>query len=260
MRVSLPSRNRPGFTLIELLVVMAIIATLIGLILPAVQASRARVVEAKASFEIGQIQTAIESFKSTYQQRYIPDILNKGVDASGVDYIHRVWPRYSETNLGTTTDGNATLIFFLTGSQAVYDNSTPTANVLPFSGLWQSASKPLTVGSGTHNLFLEFPASRYNSANQLLDPWGTPYAYFTSHDNAGSYANTSSNGTLPLQESAGKYINPNGYQIISAGANMGFGPGGVWTPGSGSYPSYSKTNLGCDDRANFTPSALGVPR
>ena len=65
------------------------------------------------------------------------------------------------------------------------------------------------------------------------------------------------NGPLtPYTNAAGKPINGDSVQIISAGANKLFGPGWAWTPGSGGY---EPGRDGADDMANFNGGAqLGV--
>src|SRR6266480_588651 len=65
-------RRRGGFTLIELLVVIGIITLLVGLLLPAIHKVREAAVRAKTKSEIGELSNAIESFKSTYDVKYIP--------------------------------------------------------------------------------------------------------------------------------------------------------------------------------------------
>jgi type II secretory pathway pseudopilin PulG len=66
--------------------------------------------------------------------------------------------------------------------------------------------------------------------------------------------------------SAGRWINPNGVQIISAGPDLAFGagsplagaaPGTIrdWTPGQAEYMSAGTANVGNDDLANFNSGA-----
>ena len=60
-------------------------------------------------------------------------------------------------------------------------------------------------------------------------------------------------GVSPYKDLTGRYIEPNLYQIISAGRDGAFGPGGTWNPNTG----YASSSPGADDMANFSTAALG---
>ena len=58
--------RRRAFTLIELLVVIAVIATLAGFLFPLAAAAKRHATIQRTQAEMAQIETAIESYKSTY--------------------------------------------------------------------------------------------------------------------------------------------------------------------------------------------------
>lgn len=63
-------RARRGFTLIELLVVVSIIAILIGILLPTLQAARARTIKVTCSANLRQIGLAVQMYKDHFKDVY----------------------------------------------------------------------------------------------------------------------------------------------------------------------------------------------
>lgn len=159
--------------------------------------------------------------------------------------------------LSADLDANQTLTFFLTGMP---ESNGSTTN---FTGFAKDPRYPfrarLSSDEPRNGLILDINGSKNYSTSggfaRLVDAWGNPFAYYTSFNgqtnkyyggfNPGGPVNgpfyTTSNGKT-------QYENADGFQLISAGRDEKFGPGGLWQNISG---------VGEDDLANFSPNALG---
>ena len=111
-----------------------------------------------------------------------------------------------------------------------------------------------------------------NGFYSYKDPYGTPYAYFSSYNAEGdprylppqynqrsygryaAYTPPSDCGNLgvaPYYSPNNRYLNAKSFQIISAGPDKTFGPGGLFAPGGGIGPA-------ADDMCNFFDSLIGT--
>ncbi len=297
-RANKPARR--GFTLVELLVVIAIITILMSLLLAAVMRSVIKTEEVKSRNDISQLSQAIESFKTKFHVEQPPSRLVLANSKAGYfkadgvtpidavhgdswNYLNRVWPRLnwaSGINWGGTNgqnlEGEQCLVFFLGG--------IPSGGAC--TGFSTNPANPTAAG-GDRITFYDFPVNRLTAGPGgylvYLDPYKKmPYAYFSAYKTANGYNRyatapfTAAKGDCPSlnvapyaegwngSATAGapvNYLNPNSYQIISAGRDKTFGSGTVspsttWTfkaPGSFASPP------GSDDMANFHDRFLGIP-
>jgi prepilin-type N-terminal cleavage/methylation domain-containing protein len=282
-------RPRAGFTLIELLVVMAIIATLVGLLMSGVQKARGSRDRAENIHRMNKISTALSGLKEQNNGLgldYVPShvISNGGFvlkavyngDEPEVFYLRKAWrnmnttmtpdPVTGDTSNGYTgqpvvLDANQLLTVFLTGGTWTnYSgfSANPRKPFLPPTA-GESRKGPYVEIAGKSNLFVVAP----NGHAWLVDPWGTPYAYFAPiNGKANAYGSQSfslPNGIFDLYPTpwgvtpytnGGKFVNETSFQIISAGADKVFGAGGP-LPGVG-VPG------GDDDQAQFSGHVLGA--
>jgi general secretion pathway protein G len=281
---------RRGFTLIELLVVIAIIAVLVGLTTAAVIRLLVVGPELKDRNDITQLELAVKTFHTKHGV-YPPSkvfLSNNRADYNPANPLHNESLRYLSKlcsrlewsgidwsgGLGMPTggvilEGDQCLVFFLGGIPA------PGGGTLGFSKDPKNPTKP----GGERFRYYEFQAPRLkqlrsgNPFYSYLNAHDEPkaYAYFSSYGRENGYDTVSrlfnppesdckSLGVQPYYESAPpasptvRYVNPKTFQIISAGLDGNFGPGGQWTVATAPVVAAA----GRDDISNFHTKVLGA--
>jgi type II secretory pathway pseudopilin PulG len=208
-------------------------------------------------------------------------------------------------------DGNQLLVFLLGGIPPQSGSFSP-GWIGDRSGFLNSPTNPFAIGVQAAGVagplqsattakgpFFDFPMTRMDAQGHFLDPYGQPYYYFSSkfgNDYAywGAVYSNLFNNAQPNQYPTfnvlggygymnphvgldGKYVEANGYQIISAGKDQtpSYGglpnlpaskwdPNSLW-PGGGAY-KINRTDVpgkdggGNDDISNFSPYTLGSDR
>jgi prepilin-type N-terminal cleavage/methylation domain-containing protein len=279
--------GRAGFTLIELLVVIAIIAVLVGLTAAAVQKVRSVGPQTQARTEIGQFETGLASCRTEFGLDYVPSKLvlredgnyktgtgpNQALYPKTVAILQKMfgrnfnvygqykWKGNAATSTGETVlEGQHCLVFFTGG--------IPTApgGTNGCTGFNADNANPAAPGGTRRGPWFEFKSNRLrrdpNGFFVYLDPWGgQPYAYFSATKAGNDYSPDcpSLQTTPPVRpyvDLSNRFLNPNGYQIITAGPNKKFGPGGQWNPATG----YTNNPDGADDLSNFSRGPLGGPQ
>lgn len=216
-------------------------------------------------FLTGSIYTNMNGFSTNPAQPF----------AAGLPGDKRIGPFLQSINPNMYSPSSTNTVL---GSKAKTVVSTTSYLQVPGNQNLGTLSSPITVN---------FSAT---SPPWLVDPYGMPYAYFATLSGKNglycappsatyvvlncpsaatnfttgvpqSYFITySSTSTAPPKGitltpltpyiSNNAYLNPSGFQIISAGKDMFFGPGGAAFGGGG-------FDIGADDQANFSKSLLG---
>jgi len=154
---------RPGFTLIELLVVMAIIAILIGLLLPAVQKVRETAARTQCANQVKQLALAMHNYHATagsfpsggWGYRWVGDP-DRSKKAQPGSWIYSILPYVEQENLfRLPSDGDANTITAAQKANAKIMVQTPLAILhcpsrrAPQPYLFDPAQ--LTSGAFAHN-------------------------------------------------------------------------------------------------------------
>ncbi len=219
--------RRSGFTLVELLIVILIISMLLSLVTVAGWRAIVKAKETAIKAEISQIDMAFRAYKSKYGS-YPPTVSQAEFNR----HARKAFPRYSGTYDVTSLDVAEAVVFYLRGY-----NANPTTPFNFSSG--QQFEEPL----------FDFDRTRLADAdgdgNPEYYPEGLtqPYLYFAA-DNE-DYTGQGSGSGLPYQSSAaGGWMNPDSFQIVSAGADNNFGNTGnkFWPSGAGTN-QFDRDNL-----------------
>jgi prepilin-type N-terminal cleavage/methylation domain-containing protein len=201
---------------------------------------------------------------------------NTPLDFDSFTYIKRVWPRiqfpviWTGTTNDVTLEGDQCLVFFLGGCRRNIIPGNPP-QVLPPTfgqGFSSNTADPTSAGGTNVGPFYDFKLNRLVAMHptspgfpSYVDGYGKqPYIYFSSYKTQNGY-NRYPGGDCPSAAvspyfqgppTSPIYLNPSTFQIISAGKDTKFGPGGSWSPTA--YPAPGK-----DDMSNFYEKILGAP-
>jgi prepilin-type N-terminal cleavage/methylation domain-containing protein len=164
-----PSRTRTGFTLIELLTVIAIIAILMGLLLPALNAAKNAARKSQAKNDLTQLVTAVKAFYTDYGVYPIDPSSKITGNAQDVEYGDKngggSYPNSDVINVLRADPGNDVLS---TGTTPLSINTRQQVYLdVPFV---KDPTNPKSgLGTGTEaNSNVKAPGNWY-------DPWGYTY-------------------------------------------------------------------------------------
>ncbi len=287
---------RAGFTLIELLIVIGIIAVLVSLTAAAVMRVRYKAFELQIRNDISQLSTATQQFNVENNVDYFPsrirlrndgayDIANANpliaqYEKESYTFLKRVWPRlWTRGAVNWFPDspgqpyydltGEQCLVFFLGGIQ---QNGTCL-------GFAVNVADP-TVLTGSRKQLFDFPVARLLPVSNgnyaplvFLDPLKErPYAYFSCYGTDNGYnrywslfgadsPSIAGGAYYDLPQSLATppktiFYNKGSFQIICAGIDKTFGPGGAWDARSGT-PFQQGADGGYDDLSNFHDKIMG---
>ena len=267
--------RRSAFTLVELLAVITIIGILVALTTAAVYKVTLKTTQVQTSNDISQLGTIHRGFQDGVREHpYIPShiiLCQNATDynTSAADqvaskaYLYRLFGKRLWSNGAVNWTGNTTsypvtlnadqaLVFFLGGIPAAGGN---------LQGFSADATNPANFATTTSKKgpYFNFQTTQLqlksNGFYVYLDPYrtGKPYLYFSSNRAGNDYelfgSEASAYGVSAYKDAnSGRFINANGFQIISAGRDGLFGPGGSWNPSAGYGPQVA----GTDDQANFS--------
>jgi prepilin-type N-terminal cleavage/methylation domain-containing protein len=169
-----PSKKLSAFTLIELLTVIAIIAILMGLLLPALGAAKNQAKKVSAKNDLSQLVTAVKAFYTDYGVYPIdPNSVKPNTDLayggptnspplSDVVNVLR-----ADTNTADTLSTGATPLSINTRQNIYVDVQFAKSPTNPKSGLFNSSAPGVGTGKTPNGASLK--------TGDWLDPWGNVY-------------------------------------------------------------------------------------
>jgi hypothetical protein len=269
--------------LIEVLVVVAIIMILISLTSAAVFKALGRGNQVQARSEIALLESALALCRSDLGLDVIPSFLVLREDGQyqlagpyqaqypkTIALLQKMFGRHFKVGSPHDWNGNGIidqgelvlegphcLVFFLGGIP------TPPGGTDGCTGFSANRANPTALGGTRLGPYFEFKSNRLRRETSglardflvYLDVWeAQPYAYFSATKAGNDYtADCPSLGIRPYFDLSRRFLNPNGCQILCAGPDRQFGPGGLWNPAKG-YTS----GPGVDDLSNFSATPLGI--
>jgi type II secretory pathway pseudopilin PulG len=269
MKLRSSQRQQAAYTLVELLIVVAIIIILSAMLLTGVQRVLSLGARTETLHEIKKLEQALQVAMAKYNNiPYLPSrlVLHNDINVyrTSTDPIVQQTANVLRSMFGKRFISNGTTV-----NWGGFTGNLNGAQCLVFylggmngtDGFSDNPTNPTLPGGTRIGPFYQFRSNRltpqpgYATPLMYLDPYGTPYAYFgATSKNVYNLADCVDLGVQPYLEGANRFLNPNTFQIISAGKNKVFGPGGPIDLNNG-----VANEAGADDLSNFSSTELGNP-
>jgi prepilin-type N-terminal cleavage/methylation domain-containing protein len=169
--------RRKGFTLIELLTVIAIIAILMGLLLPAMNAAKNAAKKSQAGTDMHSLVLAVHNYYTDYGI-YPVNATNASAGAVGYDTV------YGDPNGLYSTADLCNILRAIPDNRFNQKNQLNLRQVVYFEG--NNAKSLTTPRAGLTAQAVTGPQGNKIPAGAFVDPWGMEYVVFIDADYLGN--------------------------------------------------------------------------